>query len=150
MNDTLEQLAFSSFTAVNTTVVKFKLVTRNKGDGDKYYLVMVDQDDAPFPGDDVVVESEKFIEVINDTGGYLVIFLQKNANTGVPGSPFRDGVKLVKLDPGDSRTARVRKLGNAAPAEPFTFTAVALTASGDLAFFDPRIIIKPQSIAQLK
>lgn len=144
-----DTVSLSAFENTATTTVTFKLAA--KPDGSVTCLQMVDQNGDPFPNNDIVVGQNKFIEFINatvlpeggpDTCGTLVIFFQKGPNNQ-PGSPLKDGMKARLIDPNKSWSKRVRRLAGSGN-EAYSFTAVALTASGDVATFDPRIIIKPQ------
>lgn len=148
MNDTV---TLSAFETTTTTTVTFKLAA--KPDGSVTCLQMVDKNGQPFLNNDIVVQQDKFIEFINatvlpgggpDTCGTLVIFFQKGANNQ-PGSPLKDGIKARLIDPNKLWSKRIKRLAGK-DEEAYSFTAVALTASGDVATFDPRIIIKPLSI----
>ncbi|HMO66110.1 MAG TPA: hypothetical protein PKE47_12950 [Verrucomicrobiota bacterium] len=148
-----DKMPLSAFETTSTTTVTFKLAA--KPDGSVTCLQMVDKNDQPFPDNDIVVGQDKFIEFINatvtpdcgpDTSGTLVIFFQKGPNNQ-PGSPLKDGVKARLIDPNKSWSKRIKRLAGPGD-EAYSFTAVALTAGGDVATFDPRIIIKPQNILQ--
>lgn len=155
MNDAcIDSLALTAYETTKITSVTFKLAT--KPDGSVTCLQMMDKNGEPFPGDDIVVEQDKLIEFVNatvlpgggpDTCGTLVIFFQKQIDdekkTSKPGTPIKYGDTAKLIRPRSTWEAKTKKLtGN--KAEAYSFSAVALTANGDVATFDPRIIIKPQ------
>jgi hypothetical protein len=134
----------STFTVANLTVVRFLLVTGVKHGVTQTYVVMRDANNRPFEQDDVSVATGAFIQFLNFTGGELRIFLQKN-DANVPATPLADNARVLEVPQGNAGTVRqVKEVLKG--EEAFTFSAVALTASGDLAFFDPRIIIKSRAL----